>query len=105
METKTYTGTGGDIIVLGQDPGTIECVTLDGAIIEGASSSLLNGTDDVFCLLRPHSSNDGIWQAGSVVEVTADWIAKPKEPIVELVPVVEETPIPIEPVVEPVAAA
>ena len=80
-ETKTYTGTGGDMILLGQDPGTIERVELDGIPVPGAVSSVLNGTDNVFCLVRPHTSNDGIWQKGSVVTVTADWTPKeePKE--------------------------
>ena len=75
-ETKTYTGTGGDMILLGQDPGTIERVELDGIPVPGAVSSVLNGTDNVFCLVRPHTSNDGIWQKGSVVTVTADWTPK-----------------------------
>lgn len=75
-ETKTYTGTGDDMILLGQVPGTIERVELDGIPVPGAVSSVLNGTDNVFCLVRPHTSNDGIWQKGSVVTVTADWTPK-----------------------------
>jgi hypothetical protein len=89
METKTYTGTGSDIVVLGQDAGTIERVELDGVAVEGACVSLYG---DIFCLVRPHSSNDGVWQAGAKIDVTADWKPKPAEPVV-IVPVVEEIPI------------
>ena len=89
-ETKTYIGAGGDMILLGQDPGDIERVELDGIPVPGAVSSVLNGTDNVFCLVRPHTSNDGIWQKGSVVTVTADWTPK-EEPKEKPEPKPEET--------------
>jgi hypothetical protein len=89
-ETKTYTGEGSGIVVLGQDPGTIERVELDGVVVEGACASLYGG---VFCLVRPHTSNDGIWQAGAKIDLTADWIPVSVE-VQILTSAPEETPIP-----------